>query len=308
MKRPLDRESPIPIYHQISEAIRYQIATGALRPGAVLPPLREAARLWGANLHTVRRAYAELARDRLVATRVPNGTVVLERRLSSGLDRFLGRVVTEARHKHGLDLSDLIGLLRTHGPARPPGERPRVYVSECSETQSQDLADQLMGRWDVTALPWPIDRPEPPSGHSIVATYFHYQEVAQRWPARLPGVRFMAISPDPALEKAVRRLAGSGKNREVVLWEKDASMLENIAQDVSRILPADRYRLKTRLIGRSPRLTDLRRRSTPALFSPRVWGELPEEVRSDPGMLEVRYLFNSWELEETGTSLGWKPR
>ena len=77
MKIQLDHASPVPLYHQISEAIRYRIATGAVPPGTVLPPLREAARLWGANLHTVRRAYTELGRTGIVVTRVARGTVVL---------------------------------------------------------------------------------------------------------------------------------------------------------------------------------------------------------------------------------------
>ena len=35
----LDSQSPIPLYHQIAEAIRYRVATGEIPVGAVLPPL-----------------------------------------------------------------------------------------------------------------------------------------------------------------------------------------------------------------------------------------------------------------------------
>src|SRR5512144_2360549 len=73
----LDPRSPIPLYHQIAETLRYRIATGTIEAGATLPPLREAARLWKVNLHTVRSAYTALAEAGVVVTRAPVGTVVL---------------------------------------------------------------------------------------------------------------------------------------------------------------------------------------------------------------------------------------
>jgi regulatory GntR family protein len=77
MAPSLDPASPVPLYHQLAEALRYRIATGALAPGTALPPLRAAARQWGVNLHTVRHAYAALASLGLVRTRAPHGTLVL---------------------------------------------------------------------------------------------------------------------------------------------------------------------------------------------------------------------------------------
>ena len=73
----LEPTSPVPLYHQIAEALRYRIATGALVPGALLPPLREAAAQWGVNLHTVRRAYGELTEQGVTETCHPVGTRVL---------------------------------------------------------------------------------------------------------------------------------------------------------------------------------------------------------------------------------------
>ena len=74
-QRP-DRDSPVPLYHQIVETLRYRIATGRLRAGDALPTLREAAKHWGVNLHTVRRAYGELADLRWVVIRRPQGAFV----------------------------------------------------------------------------------------------------------------------------------------------------------------------------------------------------------------------------------------
>jgi DNA-binding transcriptional regulator YhcF (GntR family) len=314
MLRSIDPESPIPLYHQIAEAIRYQIATGAIRPGAVLPPLRDAAKMWGANLHTVRRAYAELAANHIVSTRVPHGTVVLApttpatgtARRRPALDRFLKQIVEKARDAHGMGIDELIRLLETRNTALSKQSAPDVYVTECSETQSRDLAAQLAARWRIEAIPWPLGRPEPPAGGRIVATYFHYRDIAHQWPHRLPEVRFMAIRPDPALADILRRrFAKPGKRTSLVLCERETSMLSNITADLAEVLPPDYFRIEPQKVANPSRWLARQRGRRPVLFSPRLWGELDEAARSDRRVVEVRYVFDTRELNEIGPILGW---
>jgi GntR family transcriptional regulator len=311
----VDPSSPIPLYHQIAEMIRYRVATGEIPVGAVLPPLRDAAGAWGVNLHTVRRAYAELAGAGIVATRAPVGTQVLPpvgRSLDRAGDaraRFVRKTIAEARVRHGLGLGELIAMIEKNGA--PPASRSpsRVYVSECSETQSIDLARQLEDRWRVTALPWPISREEPPSRDPIVATYFHYNDLRARWPERFPSIRFAAIRPDPELGQMIRARRRGAKGRlKVILCEKEEPMLHNIAADISRVLPADRFHLTTRLEKRSRHLMEGIGPGTSVLVTPRIWGDLPESIRRDPRIHEVRYLFDLKEMESIGRDLAWASR
>ena len=318
MKIQLDHASPVPLYHQIAEAIRYGIATGDIPPGTVLPPLREAARRWGANLHTVRRAYAELGKAGIVVTRVARGTIVQPaggtqrpgRRSPTRLESFLQRLLHEAKERHGLGLGDLIGLLeRRRSPGRADAP-PTVYMAECSNTQSADLAAQLMERWQVTALPWRVDRPAPPEGHPILSTFFHYNDVRARWAARLDDVHFMTIRPDPSLGDRLKLHPArrSRKRIAVVLCEREEAMLRNILADLSRVLPPRQFDLRTRMGAAPARWLAARRSPGPVLFSPRLWGELPAEARADPRAHEIRFLFEPRDLEAIGTTLGWIPR
>ena len=214
MQLPLDPASPVPLYHQLAEALRYRIATGALPSGAVLPSLREAAGQWGVNLHTIRHAYAALAELGLVRTAAPRGTVVLgggaaERggraRAGGGrdadrraADRFLAGVLREARERFGLSAAEVGRRVALLDPAAGAAPEP-VHVVECSEAQAADLALQLNSRWNVAARGWSLERPgEPPPGR-VVATYFHYNDIRTRWPERFPDVHFVAIHPDPTL-------------------------------------------------------------------------------------------------------------
>src|ERR1700716_1127486 len=112
MTRRLDPSSPIPLYHQLVEAVRADIASGSLAPGDLLPPLRTAADDWGINLHTVRHAYRVLAETGLVRT-TPRGSVVLrsgDAALASAnapLEDVITRFLREAREQHGLTLHDI---------------------------------------------------------------------------------------------------------------------------------------------------------------------------------------------------------
>src|SRR4051812_924277 len=99
----LDPSSPIPLYHQLAEAVRAEIAAGTLEPGDRLPPLRVAADAWGVNLHTVRHAYRALADAGLVRT-AGRGSIVLRADgapPATVLDEdVITRFLREAREQH----------------------------------------------------------------------------------------------------------------------------------------------------------------------------------------------------------------
>jgi DNA-binding transcriptional regulator YhcF (GntR family) len=322
----LDPRSPVPLYHQIAEALRYRIATGAIAIGAVLPPLRDAARTWGVNLHTVRRAYGVLAEAGIVATQAPLGTQVLPggadrleadaARPGKGSERareaFFRRVIGEARERHGLSLPQLLASLERRvppaGATTAAAAAAAVRVAECSLSQSTDLARQIGERWRVQAIPWPIDRPEPPPRSPVVATYFHYNDLRLRWPDRFSEIRFLAISPDPGLPKRLRGGRARGGRTTVVLCERDESMLRNIAADLSRLLPQERFRLVPKVTRRPAGILDAAGPRHPVLVSPRIWGDLPGPLRDDPRVHEVRYVFDPKDLNALGREFGWAPR
>lgn len=64
------------LYERIAAEILRRVASGKLRPGDRLPPIRQAAGEWGVNLNTVARAYAALAERGILETRAGGGTVV----------------------------------------------------------------------------------------------------------------------------------------------------------------------------------------------------------------------------------------
>jgi GntR family transcriptional regulator len=78
MFEDIDPQSSTPLWDQIAARVRVAVASGELRPGEILPSVRELARRLRVNPATVAQAYKELAREGFVETRHGAGTFVRE--------------------------------------------------------------------------------------------------------------------------------------------------------------------------------------------------------------------------------------
>lgn len=339
----IDPSSPVPLYHQIAQLIRAQIESGEVEAGDTLHPLREAAAAWDVNFHTVRHAYAELARQGLVEPRGPLGTRVLafepkteaakvpqakvpqakvplddaravethrDRTGSDTGEKFLTEMVARARNELGWSAEELAKHLAALSAAAP---RPRVYVLECSDHQCQDLSQQIDSVWDVEAVPWCLDHRDLPEGH-LVATHFHYNEIRLRWPQRLGGTLFVPISPAASLPDEIARRTEGRENVTLTLCERDLPTAEAVAADLSVLLPATEPSLRTEVFeGATEGATESSGRENPfediegdlLLLPPRIWGSLSAEQKQDPRLVEIRYLYDTQELEATARRLSW---
>jgi DNA-binding transcriptional regulator YhcF (GntR family) len=304
----LDPRSPVPLYHQLAEAIRYQIATGALAAGAALPPLRAAARQWKVNLHTVRHGYAALEHQGLVRTQAPFGTVVVGNSdAPDDVDRFVHRVLRDAA-RLGIGADQLRERLARATASGRGGAREELWIVECSSTQSADLARQIEAAWDVRARPWTLEQPGEPPGGLVVGTYFHYNDLRTRWPTRFPEVRFVAIRPDPRLPERLLAFARRGRRTVVRVCEREATMAANIAADVAGILPDDRFEVVPAVETSPGAALEHTRSRGPFLYAPRVWGKLTESQRADARAFEVRYIIDPHDLAELGVQRRWLSR
>jgi len=118
----------VPIYLQISNQVKYLVASGRLAPGDEIPPIRVLAGRLLVNPNTVARAYLELERDGVVVKKHGSGTYVsdngspLARKeqlkiLSERIDTLLA----EARHME-VSPDELIKLIRDRHASLQPKE------------------------------------------------------------------------------------------------------------------------------------------------------------------------------------------
>ena len=116
-------KAEIPLVAQLTQQITWLIASGELKEGEKLPPIREFARALGIHMHTIRAAYQRLEADRLVSVRPGRGTVLLP---------FDPSYIAESQHSPP---SFLIGVIL---PAPAPFYQP--YIEGISHATSD-------GRW-----------------------------------------------------------------------------------------------------------------------------------------------------------------
>lgn len=88
LNRSIDRSSPLPLYYQLEQILRADIASGVFEPGSLLPSESEICAQYEISRSVVRQALANLAHAGLVRTQRGRGTFVTEPKLH---ERFVQR-------------------------------------------------------------------------------------------------------------------------------------------------------------------------------------------------------------------------
>ena len=122
----IDPTLPVPIWSQIEDGMRHLVASGALRPGDVVPSVRDLAREQCINPNTVAKAYQRLVDSGVFETRRGEGTFVAshppaisarekERVLREAAQRFASRTVTL-----GISRSEALAAIQSAWPDGSP--------------------------------------------------------------------------------------------------------------------------------------------------------------------------------------------
>jgi len=81
----IEPSSSVPIYRQIIDQIRYQVATGVLQPGDKVPSVRQLAGQLAVNQNTILKVFNELRNENILRVERGHGTVVAESQQSMTL-------------------------------------------------------------------------------------------------------------------------------------------------------------------------------------------------------------------------------
>jgi GntR family transcriptional regulator len=122
----LSPSHPMPLYAQLTRAIRFAIATGKLRVGEQLPTVRQLAVELRVNANTVAKVYTELERSGILETRRGVGTFVSARHFAANhreehekhLDELVDRFVEEGGAM-GFSVDDLLDQLQSRRNKEP---------------------------------------------------------------------------------------------------------------------------------------------------------------------------------------------
>jgi len=131
MEIRLSTAEGLPVYRQITNQVKYLIASGRLRPGQELPAIRTLAERLVINPNTVVHAYAELAREGVVVSRHGSGTYVAEpaagrpssRATAQKLVPKADSLLTDALHLK-VELESVVQLVRDRHQILKPNDQP----------------------------------------------------------------------------------------------------------------------------------------------------------------------------------------
>lgn len=110
----LDPKSGVPYHRQISDQIRYGIATGALKLGEQLPTVRSLSVELSVNPNTISKVYRELEIQNILETQQGTGTFIGRKKIEispqerqTKLHGICNEFVTIAG-SYGFDIGDLV--------------------------------------------------------------------------------------------------------------------------------------------------------------------------------------------------------
>ncbi len=115
---PISPSGDGPLYQQIVDAVKREIAAGRLAPGSPMPSFRALAEDLLVSLITVKRAYEDLERERIIFRRQGLGTFVADQGHDRTREAHLAtakealRAAVQAGRDAGLSDRDLLKLLR----------------------------------------------------------------------------------------------------------------------------------------------------------------------------------------------------
>ncbi len=147
----LNKHSFTPLYYQIEQALRRQIAEGALAPGATISE-RELSEALGVSRMTTRQALNTLRDEGLIYTERGRGTFVAELKMDVHTRQLLG--FSEDMRRRGLTPSSRILGFRRFIPSEVVGERLDLKVAdEVYEIERLRLADGIPMAWEICHVP-----------------------------------------------------------------------------------------------------------------------------------------------------------
>lgn len=131
----VDLNSSKPVYQQLIDQVKFAVASGRLRPGERLPPIRELAVELRVNRNTIARVYAELEREHVVLNRAGQGCFVSER--GSSLSR------TEQRKQLTARLDELLAQAKLFGFSSE--QTSELFTQRMNVVFSDDETDKVAG-------------------------------------------------------------------------------------------------------------------------------------------------------------------
>jgi GntR family transcriptional regulator len=271
----------IPAYVQLEEQVKVALALGKLRPGDVLPSIRNVEDELGVGRMLVRKAYQRLQDAGLLRIIHGRGAVVTGQARTNGrvidkAEAMILRLVPELR-REGLDPVTFSRILHQR-LLEDDARAPRLLCVDSSEVLARELGQQIQESLGVHVRSSGIarlqrTRKSVTAETQVLVDYYYLTDVRRILAGRMQGIYPISLDYDPAF---VERVTSLPLGSDVLLLFYASSLKETgtlLAIDALLDRVKDRkFRIDTKAIERAGRLDKLARSKYEAVIvSNRVW-------------------------------------
>lgn len=311
----INKENPLPPHVQLKEQIRLAWTVGQLRPGDVLPSVRDLAKELGIGEALVRRAYKELVALGILASQQRKRVVVspsLSKRADSA-QLFQESLEEAARilqwtRKARVNSVSFARLLMRRALEQEADSPFHLYV-DASEKEASRFAEQISQAWGTRVMSASLEqvrgweKSEWNRFRSILANSFYYEQIV-----RLLGSKkkVLPLSVRYA-ENFVRKLRSLPPSSNVLLvlsHEDFAPAADSIIQYL-KVLSEDSLRFRGVSFGQVDlESREIQKEYALIVVTSHMWDAVPEKIKRLQTVVPSQRELDMHALEEIRLSAG----
>lgn len=306
--------SPITANVQIKEQIKIALLLGNLRPGEMLPSIRDLEKELGINRNVIRKAYQELEEDGILKMMPGKGVLVSKHlyykkngELLEACEQLVKQIQKGCQSK-GLILSPFARYLYHKAIELEQENAPLIYV-DMTVALAEERAEQIGKILNVNVDGLSVDQLKElrrskgiRTGVKITCNYYRFEQVnkiVRGQPVEVIPFR-MRLS-----EKTKHELnqLPEGSKVTFIFDEQDQSTLGLIQEDYKKTFADRKLTFTAGSVKDFARLVKSNS-STTFLLSNRVKDSIPDKFQNVPGVTHTIMEFDPSSIEEAKMELG----
>ena len=312
----IQKTSPVPIDKQLIEQIKIGLLLGELRPGEILPSIRDLESELHISRNLVRKAYVELEHAGILRLIHGKGVMVEKHLKYKENKQFLRNCeeLVETTRKscqsRGVVFSSFARFLHHRAIEIEGEETPLLYV-DMSKKLAEDRAHELSKILNLQLRGWSVEQlaesyNEIQTGVKVVCNYYRLQEVSEILHGRNLDIVPLRMSLSEKSREELHRLP-EGSRVMFIFDQTDKAGLDLILTDYSKMFSDQKLDFVARFI-KDPRqgIKKLVKQDQFAkvLVSNRLWRNVAKEIRQMSKVTRPIMDFDTSSIEEAKTQLG----
>ncbi|MBI2823009.1 MAG: GntR family transcriptional regulator [Acidobacteria bacterium] len=309
----IQKNSSLPAHAQIRDQVKVALLLGNLRPGEILPSIRDLEKQLGIGPNIVRRAYGEL--EELGILRMIHGKGVMinknlkykdNRALLEACEKLIQRTRSSCQSL-GLIYSSFAKLQQQKATERELAQPPLIYA-DMNIRLANERAQRLSEILNVNMRGCSTDdlkelRDQISKGTKIVCNYYRFGEVSRILRRQRLKIIPLRMTYGNALKEELNSLRPGSK----VMFigdDVDNSAMPLILEDYKRAFPNQHLEVVSYRAKDSVRRLIKSNKYAKFIVSNRIWDTIPAEIQKRPDVIRPVLDFDPSSIEESKIDMG----